>query len=272
MNIEDLTIQGHFVFNGTCGAPQYGLNFNNAGGSVNNVTIAGITQDSGCANAFGIRADSSGTFRQISVTGVTVTNYEKAGILANGDLSMNISATTVGPPDPTVSRLNAQNGIQYGFGAIGSISHSTVIGSGFGSASTPAVSILITGASGVKIISNTLTGAGVDIGISIVNGSSNTLVESNSIGRTSADSPDSFGLGVRVAGSVATTLVCNTFANWITNVSGAEESPCPSPPCPPSFLAGYWLAADDGGVFSFGDAVCHGSLPGIPTIPVSSAV
>jgi len=152
----------------------------------------------------------------------------------------------VGPPEGLHADTNAQNGVQYGgagpnVGAGGTMTTSTVDGSGFGNASDQATAFLLFGAKNVTLSNNTVTGAGTDIGIAVSTDTFDTpnvpstgiLLSHNSIGRTSADSPDTFGVGVDVDPSSA-TLICNTFSGWKTNIVGAVQDPCITTTAPPS--------------------------------------
>jgi outer membrane protein assembly factor BamB len=62
--------------------------------------------------------------------------------------------------------------------------------------------------------------------------------------------------------SAADGLLLTGTDNGIAAFDGPSGPPPPAPP-PPAPTAGYWLAAADGGVFSFGTAAFHGSLGGV---------
>jgi hypothetical protein len=229
MNVEDVTLTGDFPYP-TCRNIElgiWGIWFNDASGSVSNVTITGMTRETGCAAVDGsaIRASSTGPVEDISVTKATMSDYQRSAVKGTGPVKLDVTDSTLGPPDAGTSKLISQNGVSLSAGATGSFSYSTVYGSGFGSAAGVSTAILGFGTEGLTIISNTLTGAGTDIGIAL-SGSSGTLIENNAIGRTSPDSPDSFGVGVSNGGSLGTNLVCNTFSGWKTDIDGATQGPC----------------------------------------------
>ena len=89
MSIEDLTVMGTGFTQtqppGSCGrATLNGIWFNGAGGSVTNVTVTGITESSNCQVGRAIVAN--GTAGQtLTITGTTVSDYNKDGIHAYGD-------------------------------------------------------------------------------------------------------------------------------------------------------------------------------------------
>ena len=133
MNVNNLTIRGTgFVTN--CPAKLVGLFFDDASGTATNVTVQDITQHSGCQTGTGIRANAlAGTARTVTLTGVTVTGFQKNGITGSGQVTLNVSGSTIGPPDPHPPGSIATNSVQYGVGgAGGTFTGNNVIGSAFG--------------------------------------------------------------------------------------------------------------------------------------------
>ena len=103
-----------------------GIMFDGASGSITHNNVEDINQGaSGCqeGNAIEVRnAPFDGTHpgtKSVTITDNTVINYQKTGILANGDVYASISENSV----VGVGSINyiAQNGIQVGFGATGSV-------------------------------------------------------------------------------------------------------------------------------------------------------
>jgi hypothetical protein len=254
-----------------------GIFFLNAGGSVKNVHVEnmyiGPPSLQGCQGGLGIRANATnGTPQTVTITNTVVTNYLKGGLVASGMMTMNVTGSTVGPPFAVAPNVIAQNGVQYGgalvnAGAGGTMSSSTVFGSGFGNATDAATAFLLFGAKNVTLTNNIITGARTDIGVDVSPDTFQTpnvpstgiVVSYNQIGRTSADSPDTFGLGVSVDASSAlvspdvvttngagslrasagtdpastATLICNAFSGWKTNIVGAvQATPCTTPQIP----------------------------------------
>jgi hypothetical protein len=120
--------------------------------------------------AFG--GSASGT-----VSGNTLTNYQKGGITANGKVSATITNNTVTGQGP-VSYI-AQNGIQMGYGAKGSVTGNTVTGNAYSGANLASSGgILVVGGAcygypatmGLTISNNTLTGN--DVGVWLFNAAS----------------------------------------------------------------------------------------------------
>jgi hypothetical protein len=231
MTIENLTIHGA-GFAIDCAVSLYGILFNDASGSVSNVKISDITQHSGCGSGLGIRANGLTGARTVTITNTVVSGYNKAALVASGSMTMNVTGSTLGPPD-NLPGIISQNGVQYSntapgstAGAGGTISGSTIYGSGYGMASDASTAMLLYGADGVTVSHDTFTGAGTDKGISVTNDSTGIQISHNQIGRTSPDSPDSFGIGVSVDTGSSAMLVCNTFSGWTTDIVGAAQAVC----------------------------------------------
>lgn len=137
-----------------------GILFENAGGSVTNSHVLNIRQgvSSGCqeGNAIEIRNapfDNTGIDVSVTISGNTVTNYQKTGILANGSVGATISnnvVTGVGPVN-----YIAQNGIQIGFGGTATIAGNTISGNNYTPESFVSCGILFFQADGVKASKNT---------------------------------------------------------------------------------------------------------------------
>ena len=89
--------------------------------------------------------------------------------------------------------------------------------------------MLLSGASGVTVNDNTLTGAGTNVGISVSAGATDNIINFNRVGRTAPDVPDApTGIGIAVDPGSSATLVCNTFTGvgWNQNIDGAIQIAC----------------------------------------------
>jgi hypothetical protein len=285
--IQNLTIQGNgFVSNGCARGILIGIWFNDAGGSVTNVTVDSITEDSGCnpTTGIGIRADGVTAPRTVTITNTNVTNYQRNGIDARGSMTMDVSGSTVHPKD--LSGVIGQNGVvfaeRFEHQPSGSVSGSTIFGIGdVQQLPTPDLavqpSILLAGATNVTITNNTLTSdpdqaEGPDGGVIILGGnqdivgsgtpSTGIVVSFNHIERAHADGADPTGIGVFAVPHSQTTLICNTFANWRINVRGAIQLDCT--PLPDGATCATYSAPApvvQGGTEPFTWSVSAGSLP-----------
>lgn len=136
-----------------------GILFDGAGGSITNNTVVDINQGaSGCQEGNGIEVrnapfDSTGTDLAVTISGNTVTNYQKNGITANGSVAATITDNVVTGAGPV--NYIAQNGIQIGFGGTAIIQDNTVSGNNYTPVDTVACGILYFEADGVKASKNT---------------------------------------------------------------------------------------------------------------------
>ena len=123
-----------------------GILFTDADGSISNVSVIDITQHDGCQEGIGIRVNAlAGTPRTVTITGVTVTGFQKEGSSHRGRATVNVSGSTFGPADSTMPPgLIAQNAVQYGVGgAGGTFTGNTVVGRGFGGDTSASTAILV---------------------------------------------------------------------------------------------------------------------------------
>ncbi len=262
MNVENLTIMGTGFTDPSCARGTLnGLFFNGAGGSVTNVTITGITENNTCAVGRAIVA--TGTAGQtLTITGTTVSGYQKNGIQASG-MTMNISDSTMGPPGSNPGL--GQNGLVYQAGATGTTAGSTIFGNGFGNASNANAAVLLFGATNVTLTGDTTTGAGTDVGVNVTSASTGAIIDRNQIGRTAPDGPDSFGLGVDVDPDSSATVTCNSFSGWKTDLEGVPAQPvCVTTTTEPTGIVGspYSMTLSAvGGTPPYSWSLVSGSLP-----------
>jgi uncharacterized repeat protein (TIGR01451 family) len=233
MTIENLTINGQSGgFAGGCVQPPpnglTGIFFNDAGGSVSNVTVTGMTQHLGCQVGIGLRANGITAARTVTLTNVDVSGFQKAGLVASGSMTMDVSGSTVGPPDDAAGRP-AQNSMQYSntaqgvsAGAGGTLTGNTIIGTFYTSSSNDSTAVLLYGANNVTLSNNTITGTGTNVGVYVAAGSHRVLLDSNTIEASGSPQPDT---GVDVESDSTATLVGNTLSGWATPLSGAPNCP-----------------------------------------------
>ena len=134
-----------------------GILFEGAGGSITNNTIRDINRGpSGCQEGNGIDVTNFGGTTQFTVlvTGNTVTNYQKTGIRANGNVAATINNNIVTGLGP-VSYI-AQNGIQISRSATATIKNNTVSGNFYTGPDWVSCGLLFYQAGGVKASANNL--------------------------------------------------------------------------------------------------------------------
>ena len=103
--------------------------------------------------------------RTVTITNTEVSDFQKAGLFASGRMTMNVSASTIGPPSSVPFSI-AQNAVNWTntstnsnppVGASGTMTGSTIIGSSFGStgpadpAANASTAVLLFGANNVTI-------------------------------------------------------------------------------------------------------------------------
>lgn len=132
-----------------------GILFNGAGGSITNNTIRDINRGpSGCQEGNAIDITNVGGLSTLTaiVTGNTVTNYQKTGIRANGNVAATINNNVVTGLGP-VSYI-AQNGIQISRTATATMKNNTVSGNWYLGPDWVSCGVLFYQAGGVKASAN----------------------------------------------------------------------------------------------------------------------
>jgi hypothetical protein len=139
-----------------------GIWFNEANGVVTYTTIIGPNQgQSGCqeGNAIEVRnppydGTHPGTVWAI-IDNNTITGYQKTGILVNGDVAADVWANTITGFGPV--NYIAQNGIQLGWGAMGSVYDNIISGNEYTGSGWTSAGILLfdVNAPDLKIYRNT---------------------------------------------------------------------------------------------------------------------
>lgn len=146
-----------------------GIMFEGASGSIMDNTILSLNQAaSGCqeGNAIEVRntpfdGTHPGTMT-VEIGHNEVSNYQKTGILANGDVSVDIHHNDIGS---TATPQLAANSVQLGFGATGTVENNKIDGNQWcGPSDTVATAILVFDADNSVIRKNQI-GGNSDIGI-----------------------------------------------------------------------------------------------------------
>lgn len=175
VTISNLTVDGTGSsgngING-CSPDLVGVLFQNANGTLNHVAVRNQALASGlagCQSGLSILVQTSPGFTsKVSVANSSVHNYNKNGITGNdAGTTLNLTGNYV-RGNGVVLGAAAQNGIQLGFGATGTIITETVIDNVYQDATTAAADILLYDAEengGIKVTSNILGNSQIPIGI-----------------------------------------------------------------------------------------------------------
>jgi len=148
-----------------------GILFQGASGTISDNTIQDIRQgpSSGCQEGNGIEArnepfDGTGSNpARVTITSNRITQYQKTGIVANGNVRATVTGNFVSGIGP-VGTI-AQNGIQFGYGATGHIKDNTVLANAYTGPGWSSTGILLFESSGVQVQGNTVTDSQVGIAI-----------------------------------------------------------------------------------------------------------
>ena len=200
MNIQNVTITGPATGFQLCTISTnvlYGIFFNDAGGSVSNVTVDHIFQFQNgafgsCQTGRAIRADGLTDDHTVTITDTVVMDYQKSGFEARGTMTMNLSGSTAGPPHP-LEGLISQNGVSLVGTTTGIVEFNTIHGSsdqapgpgGLGAGTA----MLLSNADNATVTENLFIGSGTDIGISVSAGSTGNTISFNDVTRTPSENP-----------------------------------------------------------------------------------
>ena len=158
-NITNLTVTASGLSD-ACDAGDYrlrGIMIEGGSGSITNNVVTGVRQGlSGCQEGNSIEARNyPGTVKKtVTISGNTVSNYMKSGIVMSGQFNGTITGNTVTGDGPI--NYTAQNGIQVGYGATAIVKNNTVSGNFYAPKEWTACGLLIIDAAGVKASSNIL--------------------------------------------------------------------------------------------------------------------
>lgn len=202
-----------------------GIMFNGASGSITASRIIGINQGySGCQEGNGIEirnAPFDGTHPNtmfVEISHNTVEDYQKTGIVANGDVKVAITNNYVGSAN--LPKNIAANSIQVGFGGSGAVNNNIIFGNQWDVVTTPqwsATAVLVYSAGDVNVNHNQIQGAGTDIGVAAYY-SKTVNVMNNKIYRTPPtldDATDEYGVGVDFYENEGKSkVVRNEFSGW----------------------------------------------------------
>ena len=176
----DNTTSGNVTGANIFGANYFGVVVNGEVGAVSvNVTGStihdiGETPLNGTQHGNAIYYRAFGGSASGTISGNTVTHYQKNGITINGNVSATIANNTVKGEGPVP--YIAQNGIQVGYGAQATVTENTVTGNAYtGANGASSGGILVVGGpcfgqpytTGLSIMKNTLTGN--DVGVWLFN-------------------------------------------------------------------------------------------------------
>lgn len=207
-----------------------GILFDGASGSIDDVTVLSLNQGpSGCqeGSAIEIRNEPfDGTHpntQNVVISDTTVRNWQKGGIIMNGDVRVRVENVNVGE-SATQENLSA-NGVQFALGAIGLLKNSTVAGNQNlipgGADQSTGTGILIFQAQDTRILNNRIVGnAGYGI---LATQSPGTVIRSNVLRENTPDGGDvDYDVGIYIDDeSIATNNVIRCYDDPVVAVDPA---------------------------------------------------
>ncbi|MCW2756972.1 MAG: Branched-chain amino acid transporter, amino acid-binding protein [Nocardioidaceae bacterium] len=247
LNVRNLNIVGRFGTNADTNV--YGINFENAGGSLTNVSVVGITHGIGGQTNRAVRVNNAGTTRaNLAISGLKIRNFSKSGLYVNGPVDVNATGMDIGyaaSPDGTQLTTVAANSVSLLNGASGSIANSTIAGNRYSTDNTGgpndalAAAILLIDPGTVTVSGTTITGQDSDVGVYVSNDvttrTATVKVTCTSLKRTAGgDADPTYGQAILNdggAGQIALTVGSNSYSGWTTNVDGASTATV-DPTCP----------------------------------------
>lgn len=212
-----------------------GIMFEGASGSITHSSVYGINQGpSGCqeGNAIEIRNEPfdgshPGTV-SVEVAHNTVVDYQKTGIVANGDVEVNIHHNDIGA-SATQANL-AANSVQLGYGAFGTVLHNSIEGNQWlGASDYAATAILIYSADFLEISHNNIRG---NSEIGIYNYGNNNIIDNNKIFDIGADEAThgyDIGIGNWGSDNTVTNNKVKGFDDPYDGVTGGKNKAVPGP-------------------------------------------
>ena len=193
--ITNITVDGSNNLIASCSPNPIGIYFQNASGTVSHSAVLNEilgTGLEGCQAGLGIfvQSGNAGT-SVVNVNNNIVQNYQKNGITGNEvGTSLTATSNTVVGEGPTTGA--AENGIQIGFGATGTVGSNTTADDiwspdNIGDPSDAAAGILVYASSGVSIKTNTVTNS--QFGIAVVSDptygtADNSTINANKVNAT----------------------------------------------------------------------------------------
>ncbi len=193
VTISHLTVDGNGNLLSGCGVNPIGIYYQNVSGKITDNAVRNQLMDpadQGCQVGLAINVESNSGAPIVTVSANSVRNYDKNGITASGPGTGGGPAVTVS--GNTVIGLGAtsviaQNGIQIGFGATGSVTGNYVADNIYTGPYYGSSGILIYASAGLTVTSNTVESAqlGIVPATDPTYGDANgTIIKSNHVGGT----------------------------------------------------------------------------------------
>ena len=272
MNVRDLHLVGSLAAG--CSGSLYGIRLSDAQGSISNVTIDGIRYGtgSGCqsGNSLDITNVGGATRLPVTVDDVTITNWQKTGLRANGNVALKLTDSSIASSN--LDMVTASNSLQISRGARAYVSGNTIGGNDWdGDTQWSATGVLLYGADDVVFTRNVVSGSDTDFGMYVSQAAgypdSHVTLTCNLFSRDPAadpNGPDVWNTGVAADPALlamvsATGNTVTGFATPYANVADDDGGPCASGPVAGLTVTGGTAQVD----------VAWGAPTALPYAPVS---
>jgi hypothetical protein len=261
MNVKNLNVVASLAAHPATSSLS-GLYYENAGGTITNVSLSGITAESGtgAGRALEVRNGAATTAPALAIDGLKVRNFGKSGVFLQGKTTFTATNLDIGPAtgvDGSQWTAGASNGFTVfggaGGGPTGSLTNSKIAGNRYATDDAhndplipegDALAILAVDSPSFTISGVTVTGVDSDQGLIVQDfdstATSKTTVTCSSFSRTAGGHADSlYGQAITndaTDGSVTVVAGSNTFSGWTQNTEGTI-TPTTDPACTPSAKA-----------------------------------
>ena len=255
MHVQNLNIttQGFADHGKNSGGNLYGVVFTRAGGSVDNVSINGISHGNGVQEGRALYvsnlsdAGEPNVYKaRVDINNVSITNYQKSGFFVAGNVHFSFTNSVIGqaagPNGEGISSDIAANSVTVLNGAGGSITDDHIALNEYDNPAVDndALGILVTDSRPLTIARNVISGADGDAGLDVSNstGVFNTSVDVSCTRFERAETVgdlDRYGDAVTTYDGepVAVTLSDSTFIGWNDDVEGPVLANPTLGQCPP---------------------------------------
>ena len=248
MNVKNLTVMASLAAHPATTSLS-GLYYENAGGSITNVSLSGITAESGvgAGRALEVRNVASTTAPALAINGLKVRNYGKSGVFIQGKTTFTATNLDIGPAtavDGSQWVAGASNGFTIfggaGGGPSGTLTNSKIAGNRYGTDDAHndplnpegvALAILSIDTPNLIISNVAVTGVDSDEGLIVQDfdssATSKTTVTCSSFTRTAGGHADPiYGEAIvndATDGSITVVAGSNTFSGWARQHRGPDH-------------------------------------------------
>lgn len=238
MNVKNLHIETNFTVGGNSGGELYGILMENAGGTIDNVTVDGISHGNGVQEGKAIMARNLvSPVADLTITNSSITRFQKSGLYIKGNIKFDVSGLSVGRGSGPNGEANdgiAANGVTILNGAHGSLTDSQVAPNYYKlPADTSATGILIMDSGKVTLARNIVSSAKGNVGVYVYGSSSDVTLSCTLVRITGSQTPNSYGVVgdaaplFAVRDSVVTGF--ETAVEGVTPRTGNGDCPAPAP-------------------------------------------